>query len=87
MISQPKEQVCAVVGGIMAARMRKLGARAVVVDGRVRDLAELRGLDGMQVWSKGVSTVATGAQAKAWAVGVSVSVGDVGVEPVSFKMG
>jgi len=43
-LSQPAGQKCAVVGGIMAARMAKLGARGVVVDGRVRDLGTCGGL-------------------------------------------
>jgi regulator of RNase E activity RraA len=42
-ISQPADQHCAVVGGIMAVRMKYLGVQGVVVDGRVRDLAELQG--------------------------------------------
>jgi regulator of RNase E activity RraA len=41
LISQPRGQRCAVVGGIMAARMGKMGARGVLVDGRVRDLDAL----------------------------------------------
>ena len=40
-ISQPRDQVCAVLGGIMAARMAKLGAKGIVVDGRVRDMGEM----------------------------------------------
>jgi regulator of RNase E activity RraA len=43
-ISQPSGQTNAVLGGIMAVRMKVLGARGVVVDGRVRDLEELRGV-------------------------------------------
>jgi len=41
-ISQPKGQICAVLGGIMALRMKVIGAKGVVVHGRVRDLDELR---------------------------------------------
>jgi regulator of RNase E activity RraA len=40
-IDQPKDQYCAVTGGIMATRMKVLGIRAAVVNGRVRDLREL----------------------------------------------
>ena len=40
-LNQPAGQYCAVLGGIMAARMSFLGVKAVVVNGRVRDLAEL----------------------------------------------
>jgi len=41
-ISQPKGQICAVLGGIMALRMKVVGAKGVVAHGRVRDLEELR---------------------------------------------
>ena len=41
-IEQPDGQTCAAVGGIMAARMKLRGVFACVVDGRVRDLEELR---------------------------------------------
>lgn len=67
----------------MAARMAKLGAKAIVVDGRVRDMAEMKER-GISIWSRGVSTVAAGAQAKAWAVNVEVQVGETVVEPVGF---
>lgn len=40
-INQPPGQYCAVLGGIMAARMSYLGVKGVVANGRVRDLAEL----------------------------------------------
>lgn len=40
-ISQPDGQNNAVLGGIMALRAQVLGARGVVVSGRVRDLEEL----------------------------------------------
>lgn len=48
MIDQPAEQKCAVLGGIMATRISVLGAKGVIVNGRVRDLAELRA-SGLQV--------------------------------------
>jgi regulator of RNase E activity RraA len=41
-IEQPEGQTCAVLGGIMATRMKVRGAKGIVVGGRVRDLAELR---------------------------------------------
>jgi len=43
-LSQPEGQTCAVLGGIMALRMKVRGASGVVVGGRVRDLSELRKL-------------------------------------------
>jgi Aldolase/RraA len=42
--SQPRGQACAVVGGIMATRLQRLGARGLCVDGRVRDLASMASL-------------------------------------------
>lgn len=41
MLEQPADQHCAVLGGIMALRMKVLGVRGVLVNGRVRDLAEI----------------------------------------------
>jgi regulator of RNase E activity RraA len=40
-MAQPKGQKCAVLGGIMALRMKVLNAKGVVVNGRVRDVVEL----------------------------------------------
>ncbi|KAL2819534.1 hypothetical protein BJX63DRAFT_418871 [Aspergillus granulosus] len=79
-IEQPAGQHCAVVGGIMALRMKYLGIRGVVVNGRIRDLAEIQGCS-LPVWAKGTSTVGTGAEAKAGLRGVRVEIGGVGVEP------
>ncbi|KAL2866628.1 RraA family protein [Aspergillus lucknowensis] len=75
-IEQPKDQHCAVVGGIMAVRMKYLGISGVVVNGRIRDLAEIQGCN-LPVWAKGTSTVGTGAEAKPGLRGVSIDVGGV----------
>jgi regulator of RNase E activity RraA len=40
-MAQPEGQKCAVLGGIMALRMKALNAKGVVVNGRVRDVVEL----------------------------------------------
>lgn len=40
-MSQPENQNCAVLGGILALRIKILGAKGVVVSGRVRDIHEL----------------------------------------------
>jgi regulator of RNase E activity RraA len=40
-MKQPDGQKCAVLGGIMALRMKVLNAKGIVVSGRVRDIAEL----------------------------------------------
>lgn len=44
-ISQPKGLPSACWGGLMSTRAMKLGAEAVVVDGRVRDLGEHRDME------------------------------------------
>lgn len=41
-MAQPEGQKCAVLGGIMALRIQMLNAKGIVVNGRIRDLAELR---------------------------------------------
>lgn len=41
-MKQPEGQKCAILGGIMALRIKVLNAKGVVVNGRVRDLVELR---------------------------------------------
>jgi regulator of RNase E activity RraA len=58
----------------MAARMKAMGVKGVVVDGRVRDLSTLRELS-VPIWSRGTSIVGAGAEAKAWAVGGEVEIG------------
>lgn len=40
-MQQPEGQKCAILGGIMALRMKVLNARGVIVSGRVRDVVEL----------------------------------------------
>ncbi|PYH45264.1 DlpA domain protein [Aspergillus saccharolyticus JOP 1030-1] len=79
-VDQPRDQHCAVVGGIMALRMKRLGVQAAVVNGRVRDLAEF-GECGLPVWARGRSTVGSGAEAVAVARNVPVDVGGVVVYP------
>jgi regulator of RNase E activity RraA len=70
------------MGGIMAVRMKVLGAKGVVVDGRVRDLEAVKDL-GIPVWAKGTSIVGAGAEAKAWAMNVPIVVDNAVVQPVS----
>jgi len=66
----------------MAARMRTLGARAVIVDGRVRDLSTLRNLAAdMPIWSRGTSVIGAAAEAKAWGTNVELLIGHASVMP------
>lgn len=52
------EAVIAALGGAMAYAAKVAGVAAIIVDGRVTDLGELRQY-GVPVWSKGPSTVTT----------------------------
>ncbi|PYI22495.1 DlpA domain protein [Aspergillus violaceofuscus CBS 115571] len=79
-VDQPPTQHCAVVGGIMALRMKHLGVTGAVVNGRVRDRAEFAEC-GLPVWARGTSTVGSGAEATAVARNVAVDVGGVVVRP------
>ncbi|KAF4211290.1 hypothetical protein CNMCM8980_008374 [Aspergillus fumigatiaffinis] len=79
-LEQPADQHCAVLGGIMAVRMKVLGVRGVLVNGRVRDLAEINECK-LPLWAKGTSTVGSGAEAKPGARDVPVDVGGVTVSP------
>ncbi|KAF2690210.1 hypothetical protein K458DRAFT_439273 [Lentithecium fluviatile CBS 122367] len=84
-ISQPAGQSCAVVGGIMAARMKQLGAQGVVVDGRVRDLVALAET-GLPIWAKGTSIIGAGAETKFHAMNWPVRIGETVVEPGDIIM-
>ncbi|PHH55710.1 hypothetical protein CFIMG_000309RA [Ceratocystis fimbriata CBS 114723] len=79
-IQQPRGQTNAVLGGIMALRMKQLKARGIVVDGRVRDVGELRDT-GMPIWSKGLSTVGAGASSSPHAVQVPLDIDGTVVRP------
>ncbi|KAI4909654.1 hypothetical protein J4E90_008353 [Alternaria incomplexa] len=78
-ISQPPGQSCAVVGGIMAARMQHLGAEGIVVDGRVRDITALNQTQ-LPIWSKATSIIGAGAETKFHAHNVPVRIGETVVE-------
>ena len=84
-ISQPAGQSCAVVGGIMAARMKHLGAQGVVVDGRVRDIVALNETQ-LPIWSKGTSIIGAGAETKFHARNIPIKVGETVLEPGDIVM-
>ncbi|ODH48890.1 hypothetical protein GX48_04938 [Paracoccidioides brasiliensis] len=79
-IEQPAGQYCAAVGGIMALRMKVLGVKGVVVNGRIRDMAELRSTK-LQIWAQATSTVGSGAESRPGARNVPVNIGGVTVSP------
>ncbi|OBT39436.1 hypothetical protein VE00_09834 [Pseudogymnoascus sp. WSF 3629] len=68
----------AMLGGILAMRLKYRGVKAVIAHGRVRDVGEIRE-GGLPVWSLGTSTVGSGGGVKAHAVDVAVEVGGVRV--------
>ncbi|KAI7607767.1 hypothetical protein KC346_g9938 [Hortaea werneckii] len=90
LLQQPRGQICAVCGDILATRLKVRGVRGIVADGRVRDVVALSHLcrpssatstsssegrgGGFTVWSRGTSTVGTGLAAQAWCVDVPLSV-------------
>ncbi|KAH8668129.1 ribonuclease E inhibitor RraA/Dimethylmenaquinone methyltransferase [Tricladium varicosporioides] len=79
-MSQPEGQKCAILGGIMALRMKILNAQGVVVNGRVRDVVEL-GSTGLPIWAKATSVVGTGAEARPHALQVPLNVNGTIVNP------
>ncbi|KAH6680337.1 ribonuclease E inhibitor RraA/Dimethylmenaquinone methyltransferase [Halenospora varia] len=79
-MSQPEGQKCAILGGIMALRMKVLNAQGVVVNGRVRDVVELAST-GLPIWAKATSIVGTGAEAKPHALQVPLDVNGTIVNP------
>jgi regulator of RNase E activity RraA len=80
-IESVENGVAANIGGIMALKMALNGVSACVVSGRVRDHAEIRGIEEMGVWAGGRSSVATGAEAKVWGRECEIVVGGVRVRP------
>ncbi|RDL39463.1 uncharacterized protein BP5553_03803 [Venustampulla echinocandica] len=79
-LSQPDGQRCAVLGGIMALRMKVLNAKGIVVNGRVRDMTELQST-GLPIWAKATSVVGAGAEAKPHALQVSLDIDGTIVKP------
>lgn len=72
----------AAMGGLVAAAIVRQGFRAVIVDGRIRDVAELRSL-GLQIWCRGVTPVAPG-KAGGGQVGGEVRCAGVAVSPGDY---
>ena len=72
----------AVMGDLVATYLQNQGFRAVILDGRVRDVAELRIL-ALQVWCRGVSPIASTKQGggrlggEVECAGVTVGPGDL----------
>lgn len=78
-MQQPKGQVCALLGDLMATRLKIRGVKGAIIDGRVRDVATIGQMSDFPVWSKGISAVGTGLQAKPWTVDAPLQIGEVTV--------
>lgn len=64
----------------MALRLAKLGAVGVIVDGRIRDIKELKATK-LPIWAKGTSTVGAGAESQPHAINVPITVEGVDITP------
>lgn len=73
------------MGSVHASRISKLGAKGVLVDGRVRDVQYLKEDLDIPVWSKSTSIVATRGECRAHAIDVPVDIGGVTVSPVQSR--
>ncbi|KAK4554228.1 hypothetical protein LTR86_008756 [Recurvomyces mirabilis] len=83
-MQQPPEQSVALLGDIVATRLKYRGLLGAVIDGRARDVVSCGELckDGsFQIWSKALSSVGTSMEAKPWAVDVPITIGGVQVSP------
>jgi len=81
---QPPGQSVALLGDIVATRLKLRGVKGAIIDGRARDVVSCGELckDGaFQVWSKALSSVGTSMEAKPWAVDVPLTIGGLRVEP------
>ncbi|KAK3056788.1 hypothetical protein LTR09_002581 [Extremus antarcticus] len=82
-LQQPPHHIAALLGDIVATRYKTRGIRAVVSDGRARDvvgIGELCKDDTFGCWAKAISSVGTSLEAKPWAVDVELRIGEVVVK-------
>ncbi|KAH8812476.1 DlpA domain protein [Xylogone sp. PMI_703] len=83
---QPRGNIAALLGDIMAKRLQVRGVLGAIVDGRIRDIASCiaickEGEGNFQIWSKGVSAAGPTLEAKPSLVDVPLQIGDVYVKP------
>ncbi|KAM0716574.1 hypothetical protein Q7P37_008019 [Cladosporium fusiforme] len=89
LLQQPSGQICALLGDIVATRLKARGIAGSIVDGRTRDIVgcnELCADGNFRVWVRGFATAGTGLEAKPWAVDVPLRVGGVAVRPGDFAV-
>lgn len=84
LMQQPRGQISALLGDIVATRYKVRGIKGVIADGRTRDITGINEVckDGnFQAWSTGLTSVGTSCEAKPWAVDVPLKIGRVVVKP------
>jgi regulator of RNase E activity RraA len=80
-MNQPEGQYNAILGGIMALRMAVLGAKGVVVNGRVRDTQELGSIKEFSIFGRSTSTVGAGALSVPHALNVPLVINEITINP------
>jgi regulator of RNase E activity RraA len=86
-IQQPKDMYSACFGGLMATRLKTLGAAGVVVDGRFRDIQEIQEL-GLPLFARGNSILGSNTFTKASQLNVPLQFrGDLWVNPGDILAG
>ncbi|CAG8468906.1 1603_t:CDS:2 [Funneliformis mosseae] len=80
-LSAPPNAVNAVWGGLMNTRGKILGMKGIVVDGRVRDLAELRS-DGLPVFARASTVLSSKAFTRPTALNIPLTLNGNHVPPI-----
>ena len=84
LIQQPQGQICALIGDIIATRLKQRGVLGVVALGRIRDVASCAAMceDGdFQMWSQGFSAAAPSLETKPWMMDIPLQIGELRVKP------
>ncbi|KAL3895654.1 MAG: hypothetical protein SGCHY_004569 [Lobulomycetales sp.] len=85
-VRAPPTAVNAVFGGLLATRAQVLRVQGVIVEGRIRDIAEIRGI-GLPVWASGTSTMGAAPHCKVVAVGEPLKMCGDTILPVDVRPG
>ncbi|KAF2119605.1 ribonuclease E inhibitor RraA/Dimethylmenaquinone methyltransferase [Lophiotrema nucula] len=86
-IQQPHDMYSACFGGLMASRLKKIGAAGVVIDGRFRDIKEIQGI-GLPLFARGNSILGSNTFTRASQLNVPVHFrGDLWINPGDIIVG
>lgn len=85
-MKSPKTAPNAVWGGLMTARAVQVGAIGVVIEGRFRDLAEIKDF-GFPVWATGQSTMGASPLCRPSTVGMPITIAQDSLLPILVKTG